>query len=327
MPETQRYDVFLSFASPDSAWVTTLEEQLRALGLNVFLDRRELNPGDNFVIGLSDGLRNSRSLAIVLSQHSVQRPWVETEWTSYMAKHGGEGTILPVLLETVEKPTILEARIPIDATHRDAAKVASEIAQAIGKPGQLTEDDSRRMYLGEHLTFVLKATQGEDEDDDGDKQAIFVTNPLGKTRRVAPPWKTDTRFTVAYLSFKKLTENSAETDQQRMELVGHATELGELLFDMLLKDDEAGLKCFQQASIPGRRPLVRILSDDDWLLSLPWELLHHDDSFLVRDGKLDLVRSTSGPVDPQQAVHEPAVPFRLVVNVSAPRGLGSPGQP
>ena len=43
MSESQRYDVFLSYASPDNAWVAELAEQLRALGLNVFLDKRELN--------------------------------------------------------------------------------------------------------------------------------------------------------------------------------------------------------------------------------------------------------------------------------------------
>ena len=36
------------------------------------------------------------------------------------------------------------------------------------------------------------------------------------------------------------------------------------------------------------RPLVSLRSLDDVLLSLPWELLHHDGRFLVRDGVVDL---------------------------------------
>ena len=312
MSGSDGFDIFLSYASPDGAWVGTLAEALQSLGLRVHLDKRELGPGENFVLGLSDGLRRSGALAFILSQHSVERPWVETEWTNFMAQHGPAGTILPVLLESVDVPAILSARQYIDAIHHDAAAVAKRIAQAIGKPGKRKDDDSRRLYLGEQLTFVLEAAE----------EGLQLTNPLGTTRDVTPPWKIDNRFTVAFLGFKNLTKNAVETDQERAELVEHATTLGGLLLDMLLEGDEPGLKHFQQALIPGRRPLVRVLSDDDWLLSLPWELLYHDGSFLVRDGRVDLVRSTPGQVDAGTSLREPAGPFQLVVNVSALRGSG-----
>src|SRR5207302_4616908 len=47
-------------------------------------------------------------------------------------------------------------------------------------------------------------------------------------------------------------------------------------------------------------------------------LLHDGSEFLVRDGKLDLVRGTRGEVDERCLPAPPTGPFTLVVNVSAP---------
>ena len=94
-----------------------------------------------------------------------------------------------------------------------------------------------------------------------------------------------------------------------------------LLFDLLF--DAKALELLSAATIPGQpRPLVTIRSDDDLVMSLPWELLHHDGRFLVRDGVLDLVRSIPCPVGPGAFLQPPAGKFALVVNVSAPEGSG-----
>ena len=70
------------------------------------------------------------------------------------------------------------------------------------------------------------------------------------------------------------------------------------------------------------RPVVQIRSDDDMLLSLPWELLHLDERFLVRDGLIDLVRTTLADAAGRTLLREPKTPFKLVVNVSAPEDSG-----
>ena len=53
---------------------------------------------------------------------------------------------------------------------------------------------------------------------------------------------------------------------------------------------------------------------------LPWELLHDGARFLVREGKIDLVRTTLNEVAGATLLREPSGPFRVVVNVSAPPG-------
>ncbi len=55
MPDTSRYDLFLSHGTPDKPWVETLVRELEALDLEVFLDTVEIKTGENFVLGSRKG--------------------------------------------------------------------------------------------------------------------------------------------------------------------------------------------------------------------------------------------------------------------------------
>jgi tetratricopeptide (TPR) repeat protein len=311
MPEpSQIYDVFLSHGSPDKPWVETLARELEGLGLKPFLDAQVIEPAANFPLVLSDALAASRFLVLVLSPHSA-RDWVRLEWPSFLAHHGPHGRLLPVMLEPTEVPALLAALHRIDATDRDAARAAREIARIAGRPGELKEGDVRRLVLGQDLTFVLEM-EGED---------FRITDPVGTTRTVTPPWKVDNRFGTALHFYSRLTREPVTTDAERADLVSRATTLGSLLFDLLF--DAEGLERLRKAMVPGRpRPLITLLSEDDLLLSLPWELLYHGGSFLLRDARVDLARSTPGEVGPDALLREPDDYLKLVVNVSAPEGSG-----
>ena len=151
---------------------------------------------------------------------------------------------------------------------------------------------------------------------------MTINDSTGRPPRTHPaPWRGEARFTVARIEFARLTRESVGDDRSRAELHGPAATLGGLLFDLLF--DAKALELLRAATIPGQpRPLVTIRSDDDLVLSLPWELLHHDGRFLVRDGDLDLVRSIPRAVGPGAFLQPPAGRFVLVVNVSAPEGSG-----
>ena len=141
---SNRYDLFLSHGTPDKEWVRALQKELEAEGLRAFLDEKELKPGDNFVIGLSDGLKNSRFLILIITRETLSRPWVVQEWTGYMAKYGPTGRIIPVLLEPQEKidlPPILCSIQALQADDRDATRVALKLAQLVGRPTDLMEGD------------------------------------------------------------------------------------------------------------------------------------------------------------------------------------------
>src|SRR4051812_16988550 len=95
-PSADPFDVFLSHSSLDKPWVRSLRDHLLQVGLTPWLDERELPEQDNFVVGLSvDGLRSCRYLVLVITPRSLERPWIQWEWTSFMAFSGPQGRIIP----------------------------------------------------------------------------------------------------------------------------------------------------------------------------------------------------------------------------------------
>ncbi len=307
------YDVFLSYGTPDRDWVRGLRDQLVGLGLTVFQDERNLKPGDNWVLDLSDTMLHSRSMALVLTADTLGRKWVEPEWTSFLAAHGPtSGRLVPILLEDVTLPPYLNAIQGINARDLDVTRIAGELLAMVGRRGELPRGDVRRLFFGQHLVFVLKP--------EGD--AVIINDATGRPPRSHPaPWRSEARFSNARIGFDRLTRKPVGDDHSRAELIGHAATLGGLLFDLLF--DSQALELLKAATIPGQpRPLVTIRSDDDLVLSLPWELLHYDGRFLVRDGVLDLVRTIPQAVGPGAYLQPPAEPFKLVINVSAPENSG-----
>lgn len=305
------YDLFLSHASPDKPWVLTLAERLKALGLRVFVDVREIKPGDNWVIRLSDALACSRYLVLALSSHTANRPWVIQEWASFMAGQGPLGRLLLVTIDAVDLPGILKATQAIDATHRDAQATADTLFRVIGDPATLPSDDARRLVLGRDLVFTL--TQ--------DDEQLTIVTPSGEKRQVPLPWKRDNRFGIAHLGFSRLQREAVIEAAARGELFRHARTLGGLLFGALFDDaDAAKLDGLIGPDRP--RPVIQVRTDDPLLLSLPWELLHRNDAFLVREGRVDLARTTPTDLARETLLKEPKTPFKLVVNVSAPDGSG-----
>ncbi|MEZ5935649.1 MAG: tetratricopeptide repeat protein [Alphaproteobacteria bacterium] len=304
------FDIFLSHATPDKTWVRTLAARLEALGLRVFLDEQEIRAGGNWVLRLNDGLQTSRYMVLVLSDHTADgRPWVTQEWTSFMGGHGPLGRLLPVKIDAVALPFILNAIQAIDALDRDAERAAAEIFRTVGDPSTLSSADDRRLVLGRDLVFTLSI--------DGDD--LVVLHPDGSERRATLPWKQDNAFGIAHLEFFKLHREALPDGPERANLFRHAQTLGSALFRLLFDEsDAAGLKKLIGPDRP--RPVIQIRSGDPLLRSLPWELLHHDGRFLLREGDVDLVRTTTDEVDGATLPKAPTEPFKLVVNVSAPEG-------
>lgn len=303
------YDLFLSHASPDKSWVLNLADRLKALGLRVFVDAFEIEPGDNWVIRLSDALECSRYLVLVLSDHTEGRGWVVQEWTSWMAGHGPLGRVLPVKIDAVDLPFILKSTQSIDATRHDAQQAADELFKVVGDPATLPSDDARLLVLGRDLVFTLSC----------DSEQLTVVNPSGESRQAPLPWKHDNRFRIAHLGFTKLHQVPVTERAERTELFRYALTLGNHLFEALF--DEVDTARLDKLIRPGHpRPVIQVRSDNALLLSLPWELLYHNDTFLVREGYVDLVRTTPTEVAGATLLKEARSPFKLVVNVSAPEG-------
>ncbi|MGH1477945.1 MAG: tetratricopeptide repeat protein [Geminicoccales bacterium] len=301
------YDIFLSHEYQDSPWVATLAAKLDAFGLRVFVNQEEIHVGGKGILRLSDGLENSRYMVQVLSDHTVDRDWVAQEWTSFAGGHDPMGRLLSIRIDAVELPTILHATQVIDGVDRDAERAAAEILRIVGAPTILSSTDDRRLVLGRDLVLTLSRENDE----------LVVLWPDGEVRRSTLPWKKDKAFRDAYLDFFEPQRKASIERAGRGDLLRHAKLIGSCLFEVLF-DDEDARTLRKIIGADRTRPVIQLCFDDRLLHALPWELLCHGDRFLLREGEIDLLRSTADEADIATLLKEPTEPFKLVVNVAAP---------
>ncbi len=121
--------VFVSHASEDKdRFVTAFATKLRASGIDAWLDKWEIQPGDSLVDKVFEtGIRAAQIVVIILSRNSIKKPWVKAEVEASIVKRIEEGIrIIPIVLDDLvggEIPTalkpILYVRIP-DLQNYDA---------------------------------------------------------------------------------------------------------------------------------------------------------------------------------------------------------------
>jgi tetratricopeptide (TPR) repeat protein len=103
--------VFLSHASVDKPFVEQVKGFLETGGdIECWLDKYEIDFGQNVVARINDGLGKSDFLLLFLSPASLQSRWVEQEWTAiyYSQTNTGQPRLLPVLHGDCQPPFILQ---------------------------------------------------------------------------------------------------------------------------------------------------------------------------------------------------------------------------
>src|SRR3954468_15396820 len=73
------YQVFVSHATADKWLATVLCEKIEAAGASTFRDDRDIDGGDDIPDRLRTEIKRSRELVVLLTPHSVNRPWVLLE--------------------------------------------------------------------------------------------------------------------------------------------------------------------------------------------------------------------------------------------------------
>ncbi len=102
--------VFVSHASEDKPrFVLGFAEKLRAAGIDAWLDRWEMLPGDSVVDKLfAEGLANADAVVVVLSKFSVDKPWVREEMNAALMKRvEAKLKVVPVVLDDCRVPEAL----------------------------------------------------------------------------------------------------------------------------------------------------------------------------------------------------------------------------
>lgn len=110
--------VFISHKSTDKPWTERLARSLRERGIDSWLDKWEIQPGDSILGKIREGISDSEFMVLVLTPDSVAQSarWVAEEWQSFRTRQlgGAECKLLTVLLRDTEIPPILNNIMYVD---------------------------------------------------------------------------------------------------------------------------------------------------------------------------------------------------------------------
>jgi hypothetical protein len=113
MAATEHPRVFLSHASEDKArFALPFAERLRTRGLDVWVDKWEILPGDSLVAKIFvEGLNNASAVIVVISRNSLTKRWIAEELDAAVVKRIEDGSrLIPVVLDGL-KPAEIPAPI------------------------------------------------------------------------------------------------------------------------------------------------------------------------------------------------------------------------
>jgi len=121
--------------------VIDFASRLRAHGIDAWLDRWEMLPGDSLVDKLfEEGLHSATAVVIVLSANSVAKPWVREELNAAFVKHVESGTkLIPVVLDDCRVPeclasTLWERIADLSAYEQSFERIVAAITGVRDKP-------------------------------------------------------------------------------------------------------------------------------------------------------------------------------------------------
>jgi len=101
---------FICHASEDKPTARSIALALRDMGATVWIDEWEINVGESIVEKVNAGLEECSHLVLLLSSHSVNKPWVRREFSAALMGQLSERrvTVLPVRLDESKPPKIIE---------------------------------------------------------------------------------------------------------------------------------------------------------------------------------------------------------------------------
>ncbi len=106
--------VFVSHATEDKErFVNRFAARLRENGVDAWLDKWEMLPGDSLVDKIfEEGLKDAQAVVVVLSSISVEKPWVREELNAAVVKRISTGSkLIPVVIDNCEVPEALKSTL------------------------------------------------------------------------------------------------------------------------------------------------------------------------------------------------------------------------
>jgi hypothetical protein len=140
--EIKKSTVFISHASEDKdRFVLEFARRLREQGIDAWVDIWEMLPGDSLVDKVfNEGIKNARAMIVVLSEFSVEKPWVREELNlGFINRLSGRCKVIPVVIDNCIVPEALRSTIwqkisNLDDYEREFNRILDAIYGRTNKP-------------------------------------------------------------------------------------------------------------------------------------------------------------------------------------------------
>ncbi|WP_316812950.1 toll/interleukin-1 receptor domain-containing protein [Pedobacter heparinus] len=130
--------VFISHSSDDKRFVRTLKTDLNENGIHTWFDEDELSFGDTLVEKLEQSIDQTSHFIIILSESSINSPWVQKELKHVLANLNRK--IIPIKYKECELPAELDLML-----FGDVSAIA-----------RISEGDKLVFSSSEYLGFIKK---------------------------------------------------------------------------------------------------------------------------------------------------------------------------
>lgn len=130
--------LFISYNQKDRELATALAVQLRLVGIDVFLDAWEIEPGDSIPGKVNSALGLVNTVLVLWSEDAASSRWVGAELETALALHLEDGSVrvVPVRLDHAPLPALLR---PFKYLRLEEAAQASDVARQVAGIGSPAE--------------------------------------------------------------------------------------------------------------------------------------------------------------------------------------------
>jgi len=127
------FDIFISHSSKNKQTARLLAMELKHAGLSVWFDEWMISVGDDIYLKIENGLNNSRSVLVLMSQDFFSSEWsaLERGTLAFRDPLNKERTIIPVLIEDCEVPPSLRRILHFDLREATPPRI-SVLIQMLG---------------------------------------------------------------------------------------------------------------------------------------------------------------------------------------------------
>ncbi len=170
-------NVFLSYSHSDKEFAVKLAEDLRKQGIDIWIDKWEIQPGDSIIQKIFlQGLANTDFFLILLSSESIRSKWVAEELNAAIVKKmEGVTRVIPLIKERCDVPLPLRTLLWVD--------LSSDYDEGIRTLVKTMHGVSEKPPLGKIPEYVsaIKQSVGGLSKNASTVGALLLTRPDDQT--------------------------------------------------------------------------------------------------------------------------------------------------